>query len=318
MKRHGHAAQVRIGTRGSPLARAQAVEAAQRLIDVDPALAEPGMIETVIITTTGDTILDRPLSDVGGKGLFTKEIDEALLAGRIDVAVHSVKDLPTRLPDGIVLAALLPREDPRDAWLGPAGGFSALPTGAVVGTASLRRAAQVRHRRPDLQIAALRGNVGTRLAKLERGVAHATLLAVAGLRRLGLDGDLNHEAMDTDLMLPAVGQGAIGLTCRADDWSRGVVAALDDAETRICITAERALLDCLDGSCRTPIAGLAELNSPGSIALRGLIALPDGSQLYTASRSGGSDEAATLGWELGEALLGQVGPDFLKTLGIRA
>ncbi|HIJ38893.1 MAG TPA: hydroxymethylbilane synthase, partial [Rhodospirillaceae bacterium] len=251
---------LRIGTRGSPLALAQAHEVQARLMAAHPDLAHPGAISIVVIKTTGDMVLDRTLAELGGKGLFTKEIDEAQLAGTIDLAVHSMKDVPTVLPDGLCLPCILEREDTRDAFLSlKAVGLSDLPPGAVVGTASLRRGAQILYRRPDLRVEPLRGNVQTRLRKLEEGVVDATLLAMAGLRRLGL-ADRVASALSTEDMLPAVAQGAIGITCRSEDHAAlARLAPLDHAESHIRVLAERAFLGVLDGSCRTPIAGLAEL-----------------------------------------------------------
>ncbi|MGF1641785.1 MAG: hydroxymethylbilane synthase, partial [Rhodospirillales bacterium] len=237
---------LRIGTRGSPLALAQTEEARRRLAASSQDLAQPDAIEVVVVRTTGDAVLDRPLAEIGGKGLFTKELDEAMLTGRIDVAVHSVKDLPTSLPGGIVLAATLPREDPRDVLV--CGGWrdlAHLPAGAVVGTASLRRKAQLLHRRPDLAVVPLRGNVHTRLDKVARGEVAATVLALAGLRRLGL-AEAAANVLAPEEMLPAVGQGAVGLTCRrADDPVRALLAAVDDASTTTRVTTERALLAVL-------------------------------------------------------------------------
>ncbi len=293
---------LRIGTRGSPLARAQTAETVSRLIAAHRELAAEGAIETVVIRTTGDTIVDRPLADLGGKGLFTREIDDALLADAIDLAVHSMKDVPTRVPEGMTLAALLPREDPRDAWFGPPGGLPGLEPGMIVGTASLRRAALIRHHRPDVAVQPLRGNVQTRLAKLEAGQVHATLLAVAGLRRIGL-GHLAVEPIPPDMMLPAVAQGAIGVTCRTADGPRlRLLAAIDDPETRIRITAERAMLLALDGSCRTPIGGLAEFVTAGRIRLSGLVARPDGSEIYADTGTAAAADAERLGLELGLGL----------------
>ena len=302
---------LRIGTRGSPLALAQAEEVRRRLVSALPELGEAGALAVAVIRTTGDRVLDRPLSEIGGKGLFTKEIDEALLAGRIDLAVHSMKDLPTRLPDGLVIGAILPREDPRDAWISRhPGGLGGLPAGAVVGTASLRRAALVLHRRPDVTVVPLRGNVGTRLEKVARGEVDATVVALAGLRRLGL-AEAASAVLDPDDMLPAVAQGAIGIACRAgDDETGALVAALDDAETALAVTAERAMLARLDGSCRTPIAALA-VGAGGALDLRGLIAKIDGSAVVESRQTAPAAEAAALGEAVAESLLRQAGPGFL-------
>jgi hydroxymethylbilane synthase len=286
------------------------------LTDVAPALAAPGALEVLPIRTTGDRVTDRPLADVGGKGLFTKELDEAMLAGRIDLAVHSVKDVPTWLPAGLVLAAYLPREDPRDAFLShKALSLATLAPGAVVGTASLRREAQLRFQRPDLVVTSLRGNVHTRLAKLTAGEVDATLLAAAGLNRLGL-ADRATTILPAEELLPAVGQGAIGITCRAgDEVCLALLATIDHPATSIAVTAERAMLAALDGSCRTPIAGLAELDdaaapASSSLRLRGLVARPDGSRLIAGERCGMTGDAAALGDDLGRALKAEAGPGF--------
>jgi len=302
---------LRIGTRGSPLALAQANEVRRRLGEAFAELSAPGALETVIIKTSGDTFLDRTLADIGGKGLFTKEIDEALLEGRIDLAVHSMKDLPTWIPEGIVLASVLPREDPRDAFIGqPGSTLDSLPPGSVVGTASLRRMALVLHHRPDLQVVPLRGNVQTRLAKVADGVVDATLLAMAGLNRLGM-ADAATAAIETDQMLPAVAQGAIGLTCRPDDDRvMAYLTALDHAATNMSVTAERAMLEALDGSCRTPIAALARLDGRGGLALDGLVARPNGTEVVRTSRAGHADDARSLGWDAGMELRQHVGPGF--------
>jgi hydroxymethylbilane synthase len=307
---------LRIGTRGSPLAVAQTDEVRRRLAAIHPELAEAGAMETVVIKTTGDRILDRPLAEIGGKGLFTREIDEAMLAGRIDIAVHSMKDLPTWLPDGIVLACMLPREDPRDALIcSRERSLAALPAGAVVGTASLRRRAQILHRRPDLVVVPLRGNVHTRLRKVSAGEVDATLLALAGLRRLGM-GDAATAVIKTDEMLPAVAQGAIGVTCRAGDRSaRDTLVALDHSETTTRVTAERAMLEVLDGSCRTPIAALAEVDGGGGLTLSGLVARPDGSELLETARAGRADDARSLGRDAGEELRRRAGPGFFEDRG---
>ena len=294
---------LRIGTRGSPLALAQAEETRRRLTAAFPTLGTAGAIETVIIRTTGDLVQDRTLADIGGKGLFTKEIDEALLAGSIDLAVNSMKDVPTWLPDGIVIGALLEREDPRDAFIGrQAASLAALPAGSVVGTASLRRQAQILHGRPDLKVVPLRGNVETRLRKLADGAVDATLLAIAGLNRLGKAASAT-SLMNVEDMLPAVAQGAIGITCRAGDTPvREALAALDHSETALRVTAERAFLEVLDGSCKTPIAALAEIDGDGGLNFRGLLALPDGSGLLRVTRQGRARDAARLGREAGEEL----------------
>ena len=299
---------LRIGTRGSPLALAQAHLVRDRL---KAARADLPEAEVVAIRTTGDRIQDRKLDEIGGKGLFTKEIEEALLEGAIDLAVHSMKDMATALPPGLVVGAMLPREDPRDAWFSPhAAGIAGLPKGARVGTSSLRRQAQILARRPDLKVTTLRGNVGTRLAKLAAGEAEATLLALAGLKRLGL-ADKATSILSTEEMLPAVGQGAIGIEIRADhDIMVGLLASIDDRATSMAVTAERACLAVLDGSCRTPIAALAEHEPGGNLRLRSLIALPDGSALKSDERRGPAASAVDLGRAAGEALRAGAGPAF--------
>jgi hydroxymethylbilane synthase len=289
------AQSIRIGTRGSPLALAQA-----RM--VRDALLAQGADEAEIVTirTSGDRIQDRPLSEAGGKGLFTKEIEEALLAGTIDLAVHSAKDMPTVLPDGLMLAACLPREDVRDAFISrKAANLRDLPQGAVVGTASLRRQAMVKRLRPDLWTVVLRGNVETRLRKLEAGEVDATLLALAGLKRLGL---ADKALLDAQEFLPAVGQGAITIEARTEDArTRELLAKIDHADTSVALACERAFLAVLDGSCRTPIAGHAVLDGD-AIAFRGLVLRPDGSEAYETSRSGKRSDAVTLGADAGAEL----------------
>ncbi|MBL26473.1 MAG: hydroxymethylbilane synthase [Rhodospirillaceae bacterium] len=304
--------QLRVGTRGSPLARAQTAEVCARLAAAHPSLREDGAIEQVIIKTTGDMVRDRVLADIGGKGLFTKEIEEALADGRIDCAVHSMKDMPTRLPDGLAIVCMLPREDPRDAFIDRDGrSFADLPSGAVVGTASLRRAAQVLHRRPDLAVVPLRGNVHTRLRKLQEHQFDCTLLALAGLRRLSLDAVATH-VMDTADMLSAVAQGAIGIEARVDDERvRNLLKPLDHGPTTTAVAAERAFLDRLDGSCRTPIAALALLDGKGGLSLRGLVVSLDGKMLFETAREGPETAAVRLGADAGEELRSRMPAGFL-------
>ncbi len=303
---------LRIGTRGSPLALAQARETQARLVAAHPALGEVGAIEIVVIKTTGDLVLDRTLADVGGKGLFTKEIEDALAVGTIDLAVHSMKDVPTALPDGLEISCMLPRVDARDAWFSGSGAsLDDLPAGAVVGTASLRRQAQVLARRPDLRVVPLRGNVGTRLAKLASGDVAATLLAMAGLVRLGL-ADRITGVLDFDVMVPAVAQGAIGIETRqADQVTRALLAPLHCPETCIRVTAERALLAVLDGSCRTPIAAHARLGERGSVRLDAVVLRPDGSESFSLSCVGNAINAAALGAATGQQLKAQLPADIL-------
>ncbi len=295
-----------IGARGSPLALAQAEAARQGLAAAHGA----GTITVVPITTSGDRISDRPLIDVGGKGLFTKEIDEALLSGRIDAAVHSAKDMPTALPDGIVIAACLKRADVRDAFVSPsAASLADLPAGAKVGTSSLRRKALTLRARPDLVVADLRGNVETRLRKVADGVVDATLLAAAGLARLGLS-DRARSLIAPDGWLPAVGQGTIAITARADDRRTiDLIAAIDDRDTSTALAAERAFLARLDGSCRTPIGGLARV-AGDRVDFRGIIVKPDGSAAHEVQREGPASEAVRIGGEAGQELAERGGPDF--------
>jgi hydroxymethylbilane synthase len=300
---------LRIGTRGSPLALAQSREVRARLAAAHGI--EEAAIELVVIRTSGDRIQDRPLAEAGGKGLFTKEIEEALLDGRVDLAVHSMKDVPTVLPPGLGIGCLLPREDPRDALISRAATtIGALPPGAVVGTASLRRQAQVLHRRADLRVVNLRGNVETRLKKVAAGEVDATFLALAGLRRLGL-AERATAVLDTDEMLPAVAQGAVGVECRDDDARvRELLAPLGHAPTAACVAAERALLAVLDGSCRTPIAALAEFGADGRLSLRAAIIRPDGRERLDAARSGTARDAAALGADAGAELRRRGGAGF--------
>jgi hydroxymethylbilane synthase len=300
---------LRLGTRGSKLALTQAELVRNALAKAIPVLATPDAIEIVVIKTTGDAIQDRPLSEAGGKGLFVKEIEEALLGGRIDGAVHSMKDMPTAQPTGLSIAAFLPREDARDVLIaGDIRRIADLRQGAVVGTAALRRKAQLLHRRPDLQIVNFRGNVDTRLAKRAAGQVDATLLALAGLKRLGLQ-DAG-VTIPEDEMLPAVGQGAVCIECRSNDEKiRAWFSGIDHPPTATCVTAEHALLAVLDGSCRTPIAGYAVLES-GGIHLRGLIAKPDGTALIRVERRGLAADASALGQDAGEELKRHGGPGF--------
>ena len=299
---------LRAGTRGSPLALVQTRTFIRLLGAACPDLADGGVVEQVI-NVTGDAVLDRPLAEVGGKGLFAKEIHEALLDGRCDVAVHSLKDLETELPPGIVLACVLKREDPRDALiLGPtlsgsaADPLAALPHGAVVGTSSVRRQAQLLHARPDLTMAIMRGNVQTRLRKLNEGDCQASLLALAGLNRLEMTVP-SALPLDPSVMLPAAAQGIVGVTARAGDSDiLARVALIEDADARIAAEAERALLGCLDGSCRTPIGGHARLLPGGQVELMGLVARSDGSFLLRRTEVGAHADAARLGRELGESL----------------
>lgn len=302
---------IRIGSRGSPLALAQAQEVKRQLAAVHALAA--GSIEVKVIRTTGDAIQHKPLAGVGGKGLFTKEIEEALFAGDIDIAVHSAKDMTAFLPDGLVIGAILPRENPCDAFISlKYGSFAALPPGAAVGTSSPRRAAQALHLRPDLKISALRGNVETRLAKLREGVVEATFLAVAGLKRL----NLAHAAtalMAPEEMLPAVAQGALALEIRAGDRNAaGLIAPLNDPLSAACITAERAFLAVLEGSCRSPVAALARPEGPGIFRLEGRILSPDGRKMHTASRTFVAAASRQAGEETARDVIAQAGSAFFQ------
>lgn len=299
-----------IGTRGSPLALAQAHETRARLLAAHPGLDE-GAIAIRVIKTTGDAILDRELAEAGGKGLFTKEIEEALLDGSIDLAVHSMKDMPTQLPPGLTMAAYLPREDVRDVLLATRPtALADLPRGATVGTSSLRRRAFLLARRPDLQVATFRGNVQTRMRKLEEGVVAATFLALAGLHRLQLQPP-GMQVLSTDEMLPAVAQGAIGIEAREHDARvRGYLAPLDDADTRQRVEAERTLLALLDGSCRTPIGALAELDGRGGMRFRAAVARPDGTGLQEVERTGAAADGIAMGRDAGSDLKSRIGPGF--------
>ncbi len=303
-------APLNIGTRGSPLALAQAYETRERLAAAfDLPLAA---FAIVVIKTTGDKIIDRPLKEIGGKGLFTREIEQDMLSGKIDIAVHSMKDMPTVQPDGLILDTYLPREDVRDAFISPwATGLDALAGGAVVGTSSLRRKAQLKLRRPDLQVVEFRGNMQTRLQKLDDDVAKATFLAMAGLNRLKMD-HVPKYAIEVADMLPAVAQGAIGVERRIDDTrAADMLAAIHDTPTGQRLAAERAFLKALDGSCETPIAGLAELDGD-TLRLRGEVLRPDGSDHVTADVSGSIADGAAMGAEMARTMLAQAGPSFFE------
>ncbi|MDR4307398.1 hydroxymethylbilane synthase [Chelatococcus sambhunathii] len=303
----------RIGTRGSPLALWQANAVRDGLL---AALgAEPDAVEIVAIRTTGDAIQDRPLSEAGGKGLFVKEIDEALLDGRVHLAVHSAKDLPTDLAPGTTLAATLKRADVRDALIGGAAAtVDALPRGAVVGTASLRRGALARRSRPDLKVVPFRGNVQTRLDKLARGEVDATLLALAGLTRLGLQAHAT-EILDEDTFPPALGQGAVAVTARAgDEATLEALRNLDCPDTAAALLCERAFLKVLDGSCRTPIAGLARV-SGGALRFKGLVLSEDGAREVAGEASGPASDAEALGAEAGRDVKARTPADLLAAFG---
>lgn len=307
---------LRIGARASPLSLAQTRHVRAMLAR---ALGLPeGEVERLLpitpMSTTGDRIADRRLLEAGGKGLFTKELDEALLDGRIDLAVHSMKDLPTALPEGIVLACAPEREDIRDAFVAlEAGRLEDLPAGAVLGTASLRRQAQTLHRRPDLSVAILRGNVQTRLAKLETGAAHATYLALAGLKRLGLERHAR-SLLDPEEFPPAVGQGALAVTARAEDGiALAALARIEAPAVRLAVEAERGFLTAAEGSCRTPIAALTRLEADGRLRLLGEALTPDGKQRWrrwAELAAPDAPRARALGLELGRALREEAGADW--------
>jgi hydroxymethylbilane synthase len=301
-----------IGTRGSPLALAQAQEVRERLAAAHALAAE--QIELEVIRTTGDTIRDRPLTEAGGKGLFTKEIEEALIAGAIDLAVHSAKDMPTFLPPELRIGAVLAREDARDVFVShKAKTLADLPHGARVGTASLRRQALVKRLRGDLAVVPMRGNVETRLRKLAAGEVDAIVLALAGLKRLGL-ADAATAVLAVDEFLPAVGQGIIAIEVRGDDErALDLARAVSHAATAAALTAERAFLAVLEGSCRTPIAGHAAV-AAGRLAFRGLIAKPDGSEVLEAQRHGAAVVAVRLGAEAGRELKQRAGADFFAAV----
>jgi len=304
--------KLRIGTRGSPLALAQTAAVCQLLCEAVGFVTSD--IAVKIIKTTGDQIQDRPLADVGGKGLFTKEIEIALSAGEIDVAVHSAKDMPTALPDGLSISAYLEREDPRDVLVSKDMILADLPRGASLGTASLRRAAQVRRLRPDIDVRPLRGNVHTRLRKVDCGEIDATILGMAGLKRLGLNTSAM-QALSTDEFLPAVGQGAIAIQAReSDQKTHELLTSINHAPTAIAVTAERAFLTVLEGSCRTPIAGHAVVSGTG-IEFRGILLLPDGTEAYETRRSGPASDAAILGADAGAELKGRASADMMTQAG---
>ena len=310
MKNVPPSSPLRIGTRGSPLALAQAVETRTKLMTAWDWPKEA--FEVVVIQTSGDRIQDRPLRLVGGKGLFTKEIEEQLLDGSIDIAVHSMKDMPIAQPDGLVLDTYLPREDVRDAFVSPSAySIASLTQGARVGSSSLRRRAQLMHVRPDLDVVEFRGNVQTRLKKLTEGVASCTFLAMAGLNRLNMV-HIATLAIEPEDMLPAVAQGAIGIERRSNDSvTAALLEPLHHARTGQRLAAERAFLTALDGSCETPIAGLATLEG-SELLLRGEVLRPDGSEKLSGERRGAIGRGAEMGYDLAQDLLSQAGPEFFS------
>ncbi len=307
------ASPLKIGTRGSPLALAQAHETRARLMAAFDLPQDAFLI--TVIKTTGDNRqmieADRPLKEIGNKGLFTKEIEEAMSAGTIDIAVHSTKDMPTQQPQGLIIDCFLPREDPRDAFVSPQyRSIADLPKGATVGTSSLRRRAQLLHQRPDLNVVEFRGNVQTRLEKLNKGVADCTFLAMAGLVRLNMFTEVPATAVETTDMLPAIAQGAICIERRIEDRrTKDMLAAIHHDETAQRLSAERAFLAALDGSCETPIAGLADITGD-TLRLRGELLRPDGSEVLNAEISGPVTQASELGNTLAAQLREKAGPDF--------
>ena len=301
-------APLRIGTRGSPLALAQAHETRKRLAEA--LNASEDSFEIVVISTSGDRILDRPLKEVGGKGLFTREIEQEMLDRKIDIAVHSMKDMPVEQPDGLTLGCYLPREDVRDAFVSSDfKNVSDLPSGSKVGTSSLRRTAQLKFARPDLEVVEFRGNVQTRLKKLKDGVASCTFLAMAGLNRLGL-GDVAQSVINPNEMLPAIAQGAIGIEWReADKKITDILRKIHHEETGQRLNAERAFLAELDGSCQTPIAGLATIEG-SSLKFTGQVLRTDGSESIYETASCNIEDGPELGREMAQKILAQAGPNF--------
>mmetsp|Transcript_37075 Transcript_37075/g.42304 ORF Transcript_37075/g.42304 Transcript_37075/m.42304 type:complete len:330 (-) Transcript_37075:1048-2037(-) len=313
---NGEVKPLRIGTRGSPLALAQAYETRRRLQEEFPELKEDGALEICVMKTQGDMILDKSLMELGGKGLFTKELDTALLGDEVDICVHSMKDVPTWLPDGTILPCNLPREDTNDAFIhkdGSVNSIEELPDNSVIGTASLRRQSQIMAKNPTLKCVNFRGNVQTRLRKLDDGVVDATLLAIAGLKRMGLE-DCATSVLDWNEMLPAVAQGAIGIQCRSDDESSlKYLTALNHPNTKACVDCERAFLEALDGNCKTPIAGQARIVE-GRIKFRGLIAMPDGSEKFETESEGEIEDGKEIGRKAGEKLKGEAGDKFFEMM----
>ena len=304
------AQKIRIATRKSPLAMWQAEHVASLLRKAHPGLT----VELVGMSTQGDKILDTPLAKIGGKGLFVKELEQGMLNNRADIAVHSMKDVPVDLPDGLHLAVILEREDPRDAFVSNRyTSLAELPQGAVLGTSSLRRQCQLAELRPDLKIRSLRGNVNTRLSKLDDGKFDAIILAAAGLKRLGFKRRIT-AVLEPEQSLPAIGQGAIGIECRTDDGSvNALIAPLHNPETALCVTAERAMNNRLMGGCQVPIAGYALINH-NRIYMRGLVGEPDGSRIIRSESSAPASDAEALGIALAEDLLGQGADQILKHL----
>jgi len=301
---------IRIATRKSPLALWQAEHVAELLERAFPGIKT----ELVKMVTQGDKILDAPLAKVGGKGLFVKELEQGMLEGTADIAVHSMKDVPVEFPEGLHLAAILAREDPTDAFVSNRySSLNELPPNARIGTSSLRRQCQIKEKFPDAEVISLRGNVNTRLDKLDAGLYDAIILASAGLKRLGMAERIT-QSLDTSVSLPAVGQGAIGVECRVDDVEiNEILSALHDADTGLCVSAERAMNARLNGGCQVPIAGFARIQDE-QLFMRGLVGNPDGSVLYRSERSGGLDQAEAVGRLIAEDLLAQGADKILQAL----
>ncbi len=301
---------IRIATRKSPLALWQAEYVASRLVEIFPNLKT----ELVKMTTRGDKILDAPLAKVGGKGLFVKELEQGMLDGNADIAVHSMKDVPVEFPSGLHLAAILTREDPRDALVSNHySSINDLPENARIGTSSLRRECQIKEKFPNAEIIPLRGNVNTRLSKLDANEYDAIILAVAGLKRLGFE-DRISQALSATQSLPAIGQGAIGIECRSNDRRiNEIIQVLHDEQTSICVVAERAMNETLHGGCQVPIAGFAQIDQ-GWLTLRGLVGKPDGSIIYRTRKNGSTDQAAEIGKQAAEELLNQGADKVLSEL----
>lgn len=307
---------LRVGTRGSKLALAQTNMVIGRLREAHEELADAKAVELIVIKTTGDRVSGELLTEMGGKGLFSKELDEALIKGEIDIGIHSMKDLPTWLPDGIALHAITEREDPRDAFVSDkAESLATLPPASRVGTMSLRRRAQILHKYPQLQVVPIKGNVDTRLNLVRTGAIDATLLAVAGLNRLGQQSDIT-QALDPDEILPAVGQGSLAATCRTHDLrSNHLLTALADPATTASVIAERSMLNALNGNCYTPVAGYAVIDGNGSLTIKGVLAHPDGTEYHAGVRTGPVDEAENLGKALGIELLEKGGTILMDASG---
>ena len=308
---------IKLGTRGSKLALAQAEEFKKYLVETIDVFREPGAVETVVIHTTGDKILDRPLSEVGGKGLFMKDIEKALVAGHIDAAVHSMKDVETFLNPKTTIGCILPREEINDALISNSSeSLKDLPYGSIIGTSSVRRVGLIKNQRPDVKTVLFRGNINTRLQKLDNREVDATILAVAGLRRVGLVNRITQK-FTLEEIPPAIGQGAIGVQCRlpkskADEEILNWISKVNHRESAIRVESERAMLGALDGSCQTPIAGFSKLTQEKNITLKGFVISPDGTKIYSESDTSSQADAAKLGQEIGQRLLVKAGSDLVR------